>query len=82
MEGWELGKTKVFLKYYNEEFLARYITFLRIKSHDIVNISNFIVNLFNYNNVRLQIVRNKSEKNYKSAMHDESFLGQKKGDQE
>ncbi|KAI8427544.1 hypothetical protein MSG28_002059 [Choristoneura fumiferana] len=23
MEGWELGKTKVFLKYYNEEFLAR-----------------------------------------------------------
>lgn len=23
MEGWELGKTKVFLKYYNEEFLSR-----------------------------------------------------------
>lgn len=23
MEGWVLGKSKVFLKYYNEEFLAR-----------------------------------------------------------
>lgn len=23
MEGWVIGKTKVFLKYYNEEFLAR-----------------------------------------------------------
>jgi myosin-3 len=23
MEGWALGKTKVFLKYYNEEFLSR-----------------------------------------------------------
>lgn len=23
MEGWQIGKTKVFLKYYNEEYLAR-----------------------------------------------------------
>lgn len=25
MEGWLIGKTKVFLRYYNEEYLSRYV---------------------------------------------------------
>lgn len=28
MEGWVIGKSKVFLKYYNEEYLARYVKYV------------------------------------------------------
>lgn len=74
MEGWILGKTKVFLKYYNEEFLSRYecnfsgtITYSRV-------MNNF--RIFN------KVVRNASKEDNKGAMHDESIRGEKKRNQE
>lgn len=38
MEGWAIGKTKVFLRYFNDEYLSRYV---KISSNLINNIKDF-----------------------------------------
>lgn len=60
MEGWALGKTKVFLRYYNDEFLARWA----INSYALRKAST--INCF-------QIVWAAGEEGHQSAVHDASF---------
>ncbi|XP_041979804.1 neither inactivation nor afterpotential protein C isoform X2 [Aricia agestis] len=57
MEGWELGKTKVFLKYYNEEFLSR---LYETQVKKIIKVQSMM---------RLFLAKRKATKDKSKAMH-------------